>query len=148
MISFHEEQFGEFFADGQELFPMHYEELALNKDEVKLELDVTRYEKAEKDGILHIATIRDEGQLVGYYVSVILTHLHYASLLCASTDMYWIVPEYRAQCGAAFIRFVEHCWRKRGVKKAYLSCKVHADKQKFFEALGYTFSDKFFVKLI
>jgi hypothetical protein len=148
MVSFQEETFQQFYKDGLELFPKHYEELALNKDQIKLELDTKRYEEAEKSGVLHIATIRDDGKLVGYFVSALMSHLHYASVLCASTDMYFIKPEYRLRCGAALIKFVELCWKAKGVRKAYVSCKVHLDKQKLLEALGYTFSDKMFVRML
>jgi len=148
MVSFQEERFSEWHKDAQELFPLHYEELALNKDEVKMELDVKKYEQAEKDGVLHIASIRDDGKMVGYFVSCIITHLHYASVLCAHTDMYWVKPEYRTTCGAALFRFVELCWKAKGVKKAYVSCKAHLDKGSFLEALGYTFSDRMFIRML
>jgi hypothetical protein len=148
VITFHEENCDSFFRDGAELFPVHYEELALNKDKVKLDFDTQRYYDSEKTGILHIAGLRDDGKLVGYYVSVILRHLHYVSLICSSTDLYWVKPEYRTRFGGAFIRFFEHCWKKRGVQKAYISCKVHQDKTKFLEALGYTKSDFMFVRML
>ena len=147
MVSFQEERFDKFFADGQELFPQHYAELAMNQDQIALELDTARYKEGEEKGALHIATLRDEGKLVGYFVSWLLPHLHYASVLCASTDMYWIKPEYRTLCGMGLIKFVEICWKEKGVKKAYVSCKAHLDKQGFFEAMGYTFSDKMFIRV-
>lgn len=146
-ISFQVEPFETFYAAALPLFPQHYEELALNKNEVKLELDVARYEDAERNGILHISTMRDDGRLVGYFVAAILRHLHYASLICASTDMYWIVPEFRVH-GARFFSFILDDWKKRGVRKAYVSTKVHEDKQEFLEALGFSLSDKMFTRML
>jgi hypothetical protein len=148
MVSFQEERFKDWHKDAQELFPQHYEELAMNQDVMKMELSIPKYEQAEIDGVLHIATARDEGQIVGYFISAIMPHLHYASVLCASTDMYYIKPEYRKRCGAALFKFVELCWKAKGVKKAYVSCKAHLDKQDFLEGLGYTFSDKMFIRLL
>lgn len=148
MIAFQTEKMETFFRDGQVLFPQHYAELALNQDSIKLELDEERYLKAEQDGCLCIATARDDGRLVGYFVSAILRHLHYASLLCAHTDMYYLLPAYRNGCGAKLLLFVEDLWRKLGAKKAYLSCKVKQDHSEMFKLLGFELSDYFFVKML
>jgi GNAT superfamily N-acetyltransferase len=150
MIQFRTELFASFVKDARPLFTLHWEELALNKDKIKLSLDYSKYEKAEKDGLLHIVTARDKGQLVGYYTAAILPHLHYSDAgLMASTDMYFMLPEYRkGNNGALFLVAIEKTLKDRGVKKVYISCKAHHDLSPLFEALGYTFSDKMFTRML
>lgn len=147
MITFHAERMETFFRDGQELFPLHYKELALNQDVIPLELDTERYLQAEKDGALAIVTVRDDGKLVGYVVAAILRHLHYASLVCASVDMYWLRPEYRKGYGAKMFMFAMDYWTRRGAKKFYVSCKVQHDHRPMFAALGFTLSDYMLTRL-
>ena len=148
MVTMQVERIHPFFEDGQELFPLHYKELALNQDEIKLELDIKRYEKADEEGYLLIVTLRDAGKLVGYWLMALMPHLHYASVLCASTDMFWVKPEYRASFGAKFMIFGQMACKKCNVKKLYISCKVHKDLRPLFEGLGFTLSDYMFTKLV
>jgi hypothetical protein len=149
-VSFHVEQFASFVADARPLFPKHWEELALNRDKIKLSLDLSKYEKGEKDGILHIVTARDGKVLVGYYTAAILPHLHYADAgLMASTDMYWLSPEYRTGApGIRFLSFIEQSLRDKGCKKIYISCKAHKNLTGVFEAMDFKLSDYMFTKLL
>jgi len=148
-VTFATEPLAKWFFDARPLFPLHYEELAMNQDAIKLDLDASRYEELEEKGALHIATVRDNGELVGYFVSFLMPHLHYASAgTMAYTDMYWLKPRYRTGYGAKLLLYVEHCWRQLGCTKAYLSCKVKQDHTAMFKLLGFELSDFFFVKLL
>lgn len=149
-VTFQVEKFATFVADARPLFSKHWEELALDKDKIKLSLDLSKYEKAEKDGILHIVTVRDGVVLVGYYTAAILPHLHYSQAgLMASTDMYFLLKEYRiGTTGIRFLAFIEDSLRARGCKKIYISCKKDHDIEKILEDLGYRFTDKMFTRLL
>ncbi len=150
MIVFQVENFADFVKDAKAIFPEHWKELALDQDRIKLSLDLTKYEKAEKDGILHIVTARENGKMVGYYTAGILPHLHYSNAgLMASTDMYFVLPEYRkGNTGARFMAAIEKSLRDKGIKKIYISCKAHLDLSVLFEFMGYKFTDKMFTKLL
>lgn len=150
MIKFQVEYFATFVADAKPLFPLHHNELALDQEKIKLSLDLSKYEKAEKDGILFIVTVRDGVTLVGYYTAALLPHLHYADAgIMASTDMYFLKPEYRCgNVGFRFIAFIEKALRERNVKKIYISCKAHHDLTKLFTEMGYRQSDIMFTKLL
>lgn len=149
-ISFQQEQFASFVKDAQPLFEQHYSELALDQDKIKLSLDLSKYEKAERDGYLFVFTARDAGELFGYYTAGLLPHLHYANAgTMASTDMYWIHPDYRrGMLGAKFLMAIENALREKGITKIYISCKAHHDLTKLFQALGYHLSDYMFTKLL
>ena len=149
MITFHVEQWAEFYPDVKPIFPLHWKELALHQEEIPLSIDEAKYEALDKGGILLIITARDSGELVGYYLWFLMPHLHY----CASgpmglTDMYFVLPEYRKGVGARLFIFSEIELRKRGVVKAITSCKAHSDHSALFDRLGWVLSDLTFVKYL
>ncbi len=150
VCTFQIENWEKFFADVQPIFPLHWAELALDQDAVKLGIDNERYLQMQAAGMLHILTMRSAGELVGYYIAFVLPHTHYKDAgLMAFTDIYFVLPEFRkGPTGMALFIEAERTLKERGVKKAYLSCKVHMDHSKLFEALGWTFTDKSFTKYI
>lgn len=150
MITFQRESWDEFYPDGAYLFPMNYEELALNKEDVSLDVNAESFAEIDAKGILNIVTARSEGKVVGYHISALLPHMHYRSAgLMAYTDVYFVHPDYRkGGCGAKLLMEVERTLKIRGVPKFYMSTKVHADNSKLLEALGYTFSDRIFTKVL
>lgn len=150
MITYQEEQWPDFVEDAKPIFPIHWEEMALNKDEIKLCLDFTRYEEAYAKQQIHVVTMRSDGKLVGYHVSFLLRHLHYADAgVMAYTDIYFILPEYRVGgAGAKLFMTMERTLRYRGIVKIYMSTKVHQDHSDLILALGYKMTDKVFTKLI
>ena len=133
----------------KELFPLHWEELALNRDAIKMDVFEARYAEMESMGALLVVTARAGERLVGYFVVFLLPHLHYQSFgLMAHTDMYFVLKEFRNGAGAKLILCVQDALRKRGIRKMYMSCKAHQDQTQLFEALGFTLSDKMFTKML
>jgi len=148
-VSFQVERWPEFYPDVKALFPDHWRELALNQEEIPIDIDEEKYAALDKNGILLIATARDEGRLIGYWLSFLMPHPHYKSSgPMGMTDMYWVKPEARNGTGARLEIFWEQELRKRGIKKAITSYKVHQDHGKFFAARGWTHSDNTLVKIL
>ena len=85
------------------LFPDHWEDVAVNKDKIKLAMDYDRYDQLEKAAVLHLVVARDDGKVFGYFCLIISKHLHYRDTLMAASDFYYIKPEYRnpPQCRAS-----------------------------------------------
>lgn len=143
------ERWAQFYPDSKALFPSHWKELALHQDEIPLSIDEEKYATLDAAGILLILTARYSGKLVGYYLWFLMPHPHYAAAgSMGLTDMYYVLPEYRAGVGARLFIASERELLKRGIVKAITSCKVHEDHSEFLERLGWTFSDKTFVKLL
>jgi N-acetylglutamate synthase-like GNAT family acetyltransferase len=144
------ERWAEFVKDGRELFPEHYAELARDQERIKLDINEDLYVDADNRGIGHIATVRDEGKLVGYTILAVMPHLHYKSAgPMAMIDVYYLKPAYRkGGTGAKMIMFAESTLKAKGVTKIYFSTKVHLDNGKLLEALGFKFSDKVYTKLL
>ena len=150
MITFQIDPWDTFIRDAHYLFPEHYAELSLDKERFQLSLYEDRYRFAEKEGVLHIVTARDDETVIGYWVGAVLPHLHYSkSGLMASTDMYFLTKASRSgNLGFRFVSFIENSLIAKGVVKLYVSWRVHRDLQKFWESLGYRFTDKMFTKLL
>ncbi len=95
MIKLQVERFSDCYDEAIPLVVAHYQEIATNKDKKILDPDVARYVSLEEQGMLRIFTARDEGKLVGYFVSMVMPHLHYASCIYAMNDILYVDPAYR-----------------------------------------------------
>ncbi|QRF55306.1 GNAT family N-acetyltransferase [Variovorax paradoxus] len=136
----------------REMLPLlvqHWKEIALNHAAVPLDIDHEKYDALDKDGALHIVTVRQDGELVGYHVAIISGHLHYKSTLHGITDVYWLAPAHRQGfTGIRLFRHVEKEMAALGVRKLFTGTKVHLDMSKLFEHLGYKRVEYLYAKLI
>lgn len=133
----------------RELWPLHWSEIALDKDKVPLEPDVETFSLLEDCGQLQILTVRNEGRLVGYHVSLVRQHLHYRSSLTAYVDMYFVHPDYRAgMVGVKLFSESERFLRERGVQRVYTGTKLHHDVGTVLERLGHKQTERLFVKFL
>ena len=150
MIRVQVEPWSEALRDLLPLFPLHWEELGLDRDVIPMDMDTPRYEALDALGQIHLTTARDGERLVGYVICFVIRHLHYRSAgEMALADMYWLDPAHRR--GTTAIRLfteMERSLRERGVVRMHMSCKVHQDHTALFEWLGYTLSDFTFSKLL
>lgn len=149
-VVFAVEKFSAMMEDAKAIFPIHYEELALDKSQISLDLDFERYLQGEAAGAVHVVTVRFAGQLVGYHIGLLLHHLHYKSAgLMMYTDIYYLLPNFRkGGCGAKLFAYLEKELKAIGVVKIYTSTKVHSDNTKLLEAMGFKVSDKVLTKYI
>lgn len=107
-----------------------------------------QFRDVEKLGRLLIVTVREEGQIVGYWVGALLPHLHYkdCGLMCY-TDMYFLAPSARkGNVGIRMLALAEEEAKKRGATKFYISCKVHQNHTELLERIGFKKSDFMFTK--
>jgi GNAT superfamily N-acetyltransferase len=150
VISFQPEHWSHFSQDASALFPLHWAELAVNQDHIKLDCDYERYQKLDDMGMLYVLTARSESRLIGYVVCFLITHMHYKSSgMFALADMYFLLPEYRkGGCGAKMLMAMEQDLKKMGVTQAHMSCKVHQDHSKLFDRMGWKLTDYTFIKYL
>ncbi len=150
MIEFASESYKVIWEEGEKgVFERHWKELAIDKV-IPWGLNHEAYMEMEGKGMLHCATARDDGRIVGYHTAFLAPHLHYrAAGTMAYEDMYYLLPEYRTGgTGALLFMFVETELKKRGITKWFLSCKVHKDHTRLFEALGFRLQDYGFGKVL
>ncbi|NUQ28345.1 MAG: hypothetical protein HOQ35_07515 [Acidobacteriaceae bacterium] len=104
------------------------------------------YFAMEQAGMLFLLTARHDGELVGYFLGIILPNLHNRKCLAAVSDMYFLHPNHRGHTGVRMFREVEHAWRRMGVELATITCKVSRNYGKLFERLGWQLEEKIYVK--
>lgn len=150
MITFAVEQWREFIAEAQPLFPIHWEEIALHKDSIRLDIDYAAFDAMDAQGMLHVVVAREEGKIVGYWLGIIKPHLHYVKSLTAYTDVFYMRQECRKDVFVfhKLLKFVEQSLKKRGVQKLFIASKQHKDLSKIFERLGMTRTETTYTKLL
>lgn len=137
MLTCHVESFEERLAELQVLLPLHYRELALNQDKVPLQPQYHVYIERERAGGLLFITLRDAGELVGYFIGFIAPGLHYSTCLTCTMDIFYVHPERRSgSAGVRMFRFVEAELKRRGVQRWFMGSKVHADASALFKRIG------------
>jgi L-amino acid N-acyltransferase YncA len=130
------EPYKDFIGDAKKLYPLHWEELALNKDKVPLDPMYELYDYlAEQDALL-VVTLRQEGKLVGYFIGILRPHLHYRTCLTLTMDIFWTHPDIRGGMeGVRLFREVEREAKHRGAHRLYYGSKLHKDCSRLFEYL-------------
>jgi len=137
MITCHVESFEQQLSELQALLPLHYRELALNQDKVPLQPQYHVYIERERAGGLLFVTLRDAGQLVGYFIGFIAPGLHYETCLTCTMDIFYVRQDKRSgSAGVRMFRFVEAELRRRGVQRWFMGSKIHADASALFKRIG------------
>lgn len=138
MITFEVESFTESLPELKPILPLHYEELALDKDKVPLSPQYDIYEAREALGELIFVTAREAGELIGYFIGFVAPGLHYSTCLTCTMDIFYIHPEHRgSNFGFELFDFVEKELKRRGVDRWFVGSKCHLDASWLFERLGF-----------
>ena len=148
-ITYQLESWKDYHKDCQELWVEHYDEIAVQKDKIKMNPNVEHYKQMEEVGGLHIITVREDGKMIGYHVSFVRAHPHYADMLCGFVDAYFLTASKRkGMTGVKMIKEAENSLKKRGVKKLFSGTKNSKDMSKVFEYLGWHLTEQLFTKYI
>lgn len=121
----------------------HWREIGINRENAPLDPDWDRYFGFERIGAFKIATVRDDGRLVGYATWLVLPHIHYSKTLWAHNDVMWMDPAYRfGMTGVRFLRFCLSGLRAAGVKMVHATAMDHFESDrgglgKVFQFLGF-----------
>ncbi len=89
------EYLADMLADMTVLTEAHYAEIADHKDLKVLKPDYDRYLELEELGVLRTFTVRDDGKLIGYFITFITPHIHYSDCVYALNDIMYVHPDYR-----------------------------------------------------
>ncbi len=150
MITFAVEQWSQFKEEARDIFQIHWEEIALHKDSIKLEIDFDAFDGMDAQGMLHVVVARDAGKIVGYWLGIIKPHLHYVNSLTAYTDVFYVRQESRRDVFLfqKMLVFVEKTLKSRGVQKLFIASKSHKDLSKIFDRMGMTRTETVYTKLL
>lgn len=149
MIKFARERLQDVSSEIAPLLDKHWEEIAVNKDKIKLCPDWGRYRELDESGNIAIYTVRDDGKLVGYFVLFVMRNIHYSEHLFAVNDIIFIDPDYRR--GMTAIKFLKWCEKdlaNSGVSVVVVNSKEHQPFGKVLERIGYNFTERVYTKAL
>ena len=125
------------------LLDLHYKEIALNQDKIKLNPDWDDYRALEEQGKLKIFTARDGSTLVGYFVVVVGVNMHYKDHTFACNDIIYLHKDYRKGfAGIKLIKFAKKCLTEDGVSVLTINTKVHQPFDKLLDRLGFNLIER------
>lgn len=135
--------------EAEVLIHKHWEEIALNKDKIKLNPDWEMYSLLESNGSLKIFTARNDGSLIGYFVVFVSKHIHYKDHLFANNDLLFLDEAFRkGLTGVKLIRFAEKCLKEDGVSVLTINTKVHKPFDVIMNKLGFNLVERIYSKYI
>jgi len=137
MIKFNVETVPQCIEDVKTLVTEAWDEVEVYKDKMKLDPNYDLYLELEKLGVVHVVTVRDEGKLIGYYISLLMPNPHYQTHTFAINDLLFIHPDYRG--GTTTYRMFKYAFKKlkeKGVSVITLNMKVKFPFKRLCKALG------------
>lgn len=138
-VKYQQEFFYQVQDDIRPLLQEHWDEVALNKDKIKINPDWDAYYALEEQGNLGVFTARDGEKLVGYFFVFVFQHLHYKDHLFAKSDLIYLKPSHRKGfTGINLIKFAEGCLKEDGVSVLVVNTKSHRPFRKIMQFLGFT----------
>ena len=137
----------EMLAQANVLFEEHYEEIARNKQIMKLKPDEETYRKMESAQQIFILSARQDDVLIGYSVNFVTNHLHYADLKLAQNDLLFISKEHRGgRVGLKLIKETEKHATSLGCKLMLWHAKESTTLAHMLPRLKYGVQDIIFSK--
>ena len=133
----------------QPLLEAHWKEIACNKDKIKMNPDWDQYALVEEQGHLGIYTARLEGALVGYFVVIATTHMHYKDHIFAVNDVIFLAKEHRkGSLGKRLIEYAQEDLRDKGVSVLAINTKVHQPFDGLMEHMGFSLQERLYSKCL
>lgn len=135
--------------DIKPLLQDHWEEVAVNKSVIKMNPDWEAYHNLEDNGALRIFTARSDDTLIGYFVVLIRSHIHYKDHIFAANDVLFLKQEHRkGLTGAKLMKFAEKCLKDDGVSVLVVNTKRHKPFDGLLEWLGYSHVENVYSKYL
>lgn len=125
-----------------DLFHSHWEEIALNKELMKLKPLLDKYYQIEGNGMLLIVGAYADGELVGYSVNFINQHLHYADLWTCMNDIVFVRQDLRKSgIGLELMQRTEQLAKARGAQMMLWHAKQNTALADLLPRMGYRVQD-------
>lgn len=129
------------------LFDEHWDEVAKNKQLMKISPDYERYAALGKLGKLKSLVAYRGDEVVGYSVNILDKHLHYSDLAVAYNDLLFVKKEYRnSPVGLRLIRQTEKYMAEEGAQLMFWHAKEQTSLAKILPALRYNTHEIMFSK--
>lgn len=148
-VTYQQEFMATVVPDMQSLLEQHWQEIAVNRDKIKLNPDWEAYADLESAGIARAFTARNGGILVGYFVVFCKQNIHYRDHVFAVNDVIYLHPDYRkGMTGVKLIKFAEKCLAEDGVSVLVINTKTHRPFDAVLEHLDFSLTERVYAKYI
>jgi GNAT superfamily N-acetyltransferase len=149
MVKYQQEFLSQVQSDIEPLIELHWEEIALNQDKIKLNPDWDAYYDLETQGKLNIFTAREDDNLVGYFVVIVGNNIHYKDHLFATNDIIYMHKDYRKGfAGIRLIKFAERHLKDDGVSVLTINTKIHQPFDAVLERLKFNMVERVYSKYL
>ena len=130
--------FDEFKVVANHLFEEHYEEIARNKQVMKLKPNWQLYDQMNATGWLFIYIAMQDDVCIGYSMNIMMYHLHYADLRIAQNDVLFVKKEFRGgRLGLRLLKATEDYAKSEGCKLMLWHAKENTALDKLLPKLKY-----------
>ena len=120
------------------LLEQHWQEIALNKDIIKMNPDWEAYARLDAVNSLRIYTARKDDQLMGYFVVLVSKSLHYRYHLFANNDVIFLSKSARkGLTGVKLIKYAIESLAAEGITKLHINTKAHQPFDAILERLKF-----------
>lgn len=132
----------------QELLVQHWDEVAKNKQVMKLKPEREKYAHLDQNGgLVCLWAIDTDGEIVGYSVNFIGPHIHYADLIICNNDVLFLREDLRpSSIGLRLLKETEHVAKSKGAKLMLWHAKENTPLAKIMPRMGYGVQDIIFSK--
>jgi len=139
MITYQVETVRDILEEIKPLLHMHFEEISAVKQLTPLDPDYDRYLAMCDAGLIHVATARDDGRLIGYFVTFVAPSLHYQHLIYGLNDILFLLMEYRGGTTAyRLFRFaIDDLQNNCGVSVISVHMKIKHEFRRILTKLGF-----------
>lgn len=115
MITWDFVPFHSLFDELRPILASHYAEIA--EDDEPFNFDWDMYELASRSGLMMTVTARDGEKLVGYIIFALLHDLRCKQILEATSNGWYVMPEYRGRLGAEILDKANEYLKAVGVNR-------------------------------
>jgi ribosomal protein S18 acetylase RimI-like enzyme len=140
----------QFLDQAEDLLKEHWEELALNKENIKLNTDRKKYKQLQELNVLKNIVVYKEDKIVGYSVILNQPHLHYCDHNYAYVDVIYVSKDHRnGSVGAKLLLATEQLAKNLGASVVLHHAKPYVPMIiKPLERLGYSLYEQIYGKYI
>lgn len=134
-------------AKAEPLFQEHYEEIARNKEVMKLNVNWPLYEALDEKQVLFVYLAMQDNVCIGYSLNIVTNHLHYADLNYVQNDVLFVKKELRgSRIGLRLMKVTEDHARSLGCKLMLWHAKEDTALARLLPRLKYGVQDIVFSK--
>lgn len=154
MITYQIESLTEQLETIKPFFYSHWDEIEQDIERVPLDPQYEMYLKLDEMGQILFATVREHGEIFGYFVGFVSPGLHHRTCITLQMDMMWLHPDLRSEDSLGQVEadmvcmglldVVEEEAIRRGAHRMFMGSKLHKDASRLFEARGYMECERYY----